>query len=150
MHEYSVELLVKGKGLVESEVSERLGLQCTGYLREGEPLPPKRHREQSVWSFAVRPSVNNPDWESLEDGLVSLIQKLLPVKGALTSLRQRYSTEAYCGHFGSGFGGGPSISPETLRSLADLGLTLTIKSYWTEEQLSSEPESDNRSDASRT
>jgi Domain of unknown function (DUF4279) len=134
MHEYSVELLVAGKDLDEAEVSRKLGLQPTGFLKKGQPLPPRRHREQSVWSFAVRPSPDNPDWPSLEDGLRCLAEKLLPLKNALRELKQRFSIDAYCGHFGSGIGGGPSISPETLRLLADLGLTLTIKTYWGEDQ----------------
>ena len=134
MHEYSVELLIAGDDLDDAEVSKKLGLQSTGFLKKGEPLPPRRQRMQSVWSFSVRPSPDNPDWPSLEDGLKCLVEKLLPLKNALSELRQRYSTQAYCGHFGSGFGGGPSISPETLRVLADLGLTLTIKTYWGEDQ----------------
>jgi hypothetical protein len=82
----------------------------------------------------VRPTPDNPDWQSLEDGLRSLVEQLLPLRNDLRELRQRYSTEAYCGHFGTGFGGGPSISPETLQLLADLGLTLTIKTYWGDNQ----------------
>jgi hypothetical protein len=134
MHEYSVELLIAGDDLDKAEVSRTLGLQSSVFLRKGEPMGPKRRREQSVWSFDVRPSPDDPAWESLDDGLKCLVEKLLPLKNALSELRQRYSTEAYCGHFGSGFGGGPSISAETLRRLADLGLTLTIKTYWGEDQ----------------
>lgn len=138
MHEYSVELLVAGDDLEEAEISRKLGLESTGFLKKGEPLPPKRHREQSVWSFAVRPSPDNPDWPSLDDGLRHLAEKLLPLRNALSELKGRYSIEAYCGHFGSGFGGGPSISPETLRLLAELGLTLTIKTYWHEDEPSAQ------------
>jgi Domain of unknown function (DUF4279) len=139
MHEYSVELLVAGDDLEEAEISKKLGLQSTGFLKKGEPLPPRRHREQSVWSFAVCPSPDNPNWSSLDDGLRNLAAKLLPVKNALRDLKQQYSIEAYCGHFGSGFGGGPSISPETLHLLAELRLTLTIKTYWHEEDSSHRP-----------
>jgi len=41
-----------------------------------------------------------------------------------------YPPVAYCGHFGSGFGGGPTIAPETLGALAELGLALSIDTYW--------------------
>lgn len=142
LHTYSVGLVIAGDDLDEAEVSRRLGLESTVFLKKGEPLPPKRRRKQSVWSFDVRPSPDNPDWQSLDDGLKCLVNKLLPLKAALIELKERYSTEAYCGHFGSGFGGGPSISPETLRLVADLGLTLTIKTYWGED----EPNADTRSD----
>lgn len=140
MHEYSVGLLIAGDDLDEAEVSKKLGLQSTVFLRKGEPMEPKRRRKQSVWSFDVRPSPGDPDWQSLDDGLKCLVKRLLPLKAVLVELKQRYSTEAYCGHFGSGFGGGPSISPETLRLLADLGLTLTIKTYWGEDQPYAEPQ----------
>ena len=111
MHEYSVALLIAGEELDEAEISRKLGLQSTVFRRKGEPLPPKRHREQSVWSFIVYSSPDSPDWQSLNDGLRCLVDKLLPLKNVLSELKQRYSTEAYCGHFGSGFGGGPSSPP---------------------------------------
>jgi hypothetical protein len=45
-------------------------------------------------------------------------------------LRKRFSTEVYCGHFGTGLGGGPNLSAETLGTLAELGLSLRIRTYW--------------------
>jgi len=144
MHEYSVGLLIAGDNLDEAEVSRRLGLQSNVFLKKGEPMGPTRRREQSVWSFDVRPSPDNPAWPSLEDGLKCLADKLLPLKNVLSELKQRYSIDAYCGHFGSGFGGGPSISPETLRLLADLGLTLTIKAYWDDDRPGSDADRENR------
>jgi hypothetical protein len=146
MHAYCVDLLIAGDDLDEAEVSRRLGLQSTVFLKKGEKLSPQRKRKQSVWSFAVRPSPDNPEWQSLEDGLKSLVEKLLPLKSILNELKQRYSTQAYCGHFGSGFGGGPSISPETMCQLAELGLTLTIKTYWGEERPSPDAKADERGD----
>jgi hypothetical protein len=89
-----------------------------------------------VWSFAVSPLPGNPEWQSLDDGLKRLAETLMPFKSALHELQKRFTTVAYCGHFGSGFGGGPSIAPQTLGLLAGLGLTLTIKTYWSEEQAS--------------
>jgi hypothetical protein len=142
MHTYSVDLTIAGDDLDEAEVSTKLGLQPLVFLKKGEPLGPERRRQQSVWSFDVRPSPDNPEWHSLEDGLKSLVERLLPLKDDLRELRRRYSTEAHCGHFGTGFGGGPSISPETLQLLADLGLTLTIKTYWGDNQ----PDEDAKTD----
>ena len=144
MHTYSVALMIVGDDLDEAEVSRRLGLQPTVFLQKGQPLSPKRRRERSSWSFEARPTPDNPDWQSLEDGLRSLVEKLLPLKNDLRELRQRYSTEAYCGHFGTGFGGGPSISPETLGLLADLGLPLTIKTYWGDNQPDEDAETEER------
>jgi hypothetical protein len=145
MHTYSVDLTIDVDDLDEAEVSTKLGLEPFVFLKKGEPLGPKRRRERSVWSFDVRPSPDNPEWQSLEDGLGCLVEKLSPLKNDLRELRQRYSTEAYCGHFGTGFGGGPSISAETLRLLAELGLTLTIKTYWGDNQPDEDAETDERS-----
>jgi hypothetical protein len=144
VHTYSVGLTIAGDDLDEAEVSRKLGLQPFVFLKKGEPLGPKRRRLRSVWSFDVRPSPDNPEWQSLEDGLRSLVERLLPLKDDLRELRQRYSTEAYCGHFGTGFGGGPSISAAILRLLADLGLTLTIKTYWGDNQPDEDANTDER------
>jgi hypothetical protein len=130
MHEYSVQLFIVGDDLDEAEVSRKLGLQPSVFLKKGEPMGPTKRRTHSSWAYDVRPSADEPAWKSLEDGLKALTEKLTPLKNALSELRQRYSTDAYCGHFGTGFGGGPSISAETLGQLAALGLTLTIKTYW--------------------
>jgi len=133
MHEYSVELLIVGDDVIEGIVSAKLGLKPTVFLMKGEPLGPTKVRKRSVWSFSVGPSAGNLAWRSLDDGLRCLAEKLLPLRDALAELSRRYEISAYCGHFGSGFGGGPSISAGTLRMLAELGLTLTIKTYWGEE-----------------
>ena len=130
MHDYSVDLIIIGDDLDEADISKKLGLQSTGFLKKGERMSATLRRKKSVWSFEVRPSPDNPKWQSLDEGLKSLVDTLLPLKTVLGELRQQYSTDAYCGHFGTGFGGGPSVSPETLRLLGELGLTLTIKTYW--------------------
>ena len=66
----------------------------------------------------------------LEDGLHALLKKIEPLKAELLKLRERFSLTAYCGHFGSGLGGGPRISVDTLRRLSELGLELDIQTYW--------------------
>lgn len=66
----------------------------------------------------------------MEEGLKCLIEKLQALKEPLKELSRRFSLDAYCGHFGSGFGGGPTISTQTLGKLSDFGLSLTIKTYW--------------------
>jgi hypothetical protein len=132
MHEYSVGLIVSGDELDEAEISAILGMAASVYFKKGEPLSPRSQKERSTstWSFDFNPPVGKPVWPSLEDGLRYMIERLLPKKNVLLELRERYSMIAYCGHFGSGFGGGPSITPETLGVLSQLGLTLTIKTYW--------------------
>ena len=125
-----MQLLIAGEKLEEKEISEALGRSPDVFLKAGERLSSRSVRTQSSWSLSFNAADGKPDWDSLEDGLRALIAGLQPLKNAFHQLGSRYSIEAYCGHFGTGFGGGPSVSPETLRELADLGLTLTLKTYW--------------------
>ena len=144
MHTYSVELRIVGDDLEESEVSSVLGLRPTLFHKKGEQKSPTLQMNQSVWSFEVCSSPGNPEWKSVEEGLASLLGTLLPLKDFLDELKQRYSVMICCGHFASGFGGGPSLSPEILRSLAALEVKLSISTYWSEEvstgRENSEPE----------
>jgi hypothetical protein len=88
-------------------------------------------RESSSWSlYFDPPGQEQHEWASLEDGLEALLDGAEPLKDQLRLLGERFSLEAYCGHFGSGFGGGPSISSGTLGRLSSVGLRLTIKVYW--------------------
>lgn len=132
MHEYTVGLRISGGEVDEPEISEMLGMKSSVFFKKGEPLAPQLQDEHctSTWSFHFDPPVGKPVWPSLEDGLRYMIERLLPKNDILLKLKKRYSMIGYCGHFGSGFGGGPSITPETLGVLSQLGLTLTIKTYW--------------------
>jgi uncharacterized protein DUF4279 len=130
MHEYSVDLTIVADELDEAELSRLLGLKASVFHKKGEPLSQRTKRESCSWSFFIDPPEGDRYWHSLEEGLKCLIERLQSLKDILRELRANYSLHAYCGHFGSGFGGGPSISSETLRMLADWGLTLTIKTYW--------------------
>jgi hypothetical protein len=127
VHEYSVGITISGDDLDEAEISAMPGLSASVFFKKSEPLSPltKREHSTSTWSFHFDPPDGNPVWPSLEDGLICMLKRILPLKNVLFELKKRYSIDAYCGHFGSGFGGGPSITPETLSLLAQLGLTLT-------------------------
>jgi hypothetical protein len=133
MHEYSVDFMIAGDTLDESEISAMFGLKASVFLKKGDPfspLSPQKVRDSSSWSIFFDPPGGNRYWQSLDAGLKCLIEKLLPSKEILQELGSRFSLHAYCGHFGSGFGGGPTISTETLHMLGELGLALTIKTYW--------------------
>jgi hypothetical protein len=132
LHKYTVDFTISGDDIEEAEVSGLLGLKPSVFLKKGELISQisQRKRESSCWSFFIDPPDGNREWQTLEAGLKCLIEILQPLKGVLGQLNGRLAIDAYCGHFGSGFGGGPSISPGVLGKLAGLGLTLTIKTYW--------------------
>jgi hypothetical protein len=132
-HTYSVELRIVGEISDERDISSRLGIGATSFFKKGEPKSPKRKWESSMWSFAAQPSEDQTEWNSLEEGLTNLHNRLLPVKPVIDELKQRYRVSICCGQFASGFGGGPSFSPELLKRLAGLEVELTISTYWHEE-----------------
>lgn len=132
MHTYSVALAISGDDLDEAALSGLAVLKDGAFREKGEPLAPGSRSKASTksWWLSFDPREGKPEWQSLDEGLKYLVEELQPVREVLHELGKRFSVSAYCGHFGSGFGGGPSILPETLGKLADLGLTLTIKTYW--------------------
>lgn len=132
MHKYSVCLSISGDDLEEAEVSELLGLRPNVFLKKGDLLSKtsQRRRETSTLSFFIDPPGGEQDWKTLDAGLMCLIERFEHLKGVLAELKRRFALYAYCGHFGSGFGGGPTVSPEVLGKLAEMGLTLTVETYW--------------------
>lgn len=129
MRTYMVELRISRDDFEERDVSARLGIPATTFYRKGEPKSPKRQWEQSTWSFEARPSPNQLEWNSLEEGLTNLLDRVAPVKSIIDELKQSYRVFICCGQFGSGFGGGPSFSPGLLKRLGDLELELVISTY---------------------
>ena len=105
MHEYSVQLLIVGDDLDEAEVSKKLGPQPTVFLKKGERMGPRKRRTRSSWAYDVRPSADEPAWKSLEDGLRSLADKLMPLQNMLSELRQRCKRILWPFRFGF-WGGG--------------------------------------------
>jgi Domain of unknown function (DUF4279) len=132
LHKYCVDLTISGDDLDEAEISQLLGLKANVFLKKGALLSKtsQRSRETNSLSFFVDPPDGEQDRISLDAGLSCLIEKFHNLKGILASLSSRFKLDAYCGHFGSGFGGGPSSSPQVLGKLAEMGLTLTIRTYW--------------------
>ena len=128
MHKYLVELRVIGDWTDEKEISGRIGFEASQFVRKGE-LQYQKVSQQSVWKLDARPSQDSLEWLSLEDGLTSLVERLLPVKASIDELKASCDVSIVCGHFASGFGGGPTLSPAVLELLARLGVKLTIISY---------------------
>jgi hypothetical protein len=128
MHKYLVELRVIGDWTDEKEISGRIGFEASQFVRKGE-LQYQKVSQQSVWKLDARPSQDSLEWPSLENGLTSLVERLLPVKAAIDELNSSCDVSIVCGHFASGFGGGPTLSPAVLELLARLGVKLTIISY---------------------
>lgn len=133
MHEYTVELRIYGKELDVSKVTEYVGLQPSSLRRAGEAAG-SRQMEYSLWGYDGREDDANPKtWDSLEDGLLFLLGRLSNVKDKIGEYVPKYNVIFWCGHFQSGFDGGPTLSPALLRRLGEFGVGLFIDNYFSVE-----------------
>jgi hypothetical protein len=134
MHRYLVELRITSDeaDIDEENISRRIGIKSSQFLRKGDSNFDKVSA-CSVWQLDARTQSGGLEWDSLEDGLRSLVEKLLPAKKAINELQSSYNVTILCAHFNSSFGGGPTLSPSLLGMLADLGVELTLASYQSSE-----------------
>jgi len=123
---YTVELRISGKEFLPSELTQVLEIQPTHVRHVGERRSVSSTFDQAVWSYA---GMAGDEWASLEEGLASLMQELLPKRELISTYAKRFDACWWCGHFQSSFGGGPLLSPDTLRDLADFGIPLALSSY---------------------
>jgi hypothetical protein len=96
MHTYSVALRISGTDLDVDEVSAKLRLKPTQTRVIGQP----RYSDKSVWSesmweYDVRPSEGKVVWDSLEDGLRTLLSAFVSREVELREISS--DTESSCG-----------------------------------------------------
>ena len=137
MHQYLVELRVFGKDLNPSEVTTTLGLSPSELRHAGEVVGSKQY-QYSLWAYNGGAADDSPPiWESLEDGLTFLLDRIGAGKGALEQYQSKYTVVLWCGHFQSAFDGGPSLSPSLLKRLGEFGVELFIDNYFSEDEAAS-------------
>jgi hypothetical protein len=129
MHTYSVALRISGTDLDLADISAKLRLKPTQTRVIGQPRSPNSVWPESMWEYEVRPGEGKIVWDSLEDGLHTVISAFVSRESELHNYRQRYKVFLWCGHFSSSFCGGPTLSPQTLRALADFGVELILDTY---------------------
>lgn len=133
MHEYSVEFRIYGKELDILEVTSDLGYQPSSFKIKGELIGTK-YSKYSLWGYDGSETGGEPIyWDSLEDGLKFLLGRLNPVKDKIDRYKSKYKVILWCGHFQSGFDGGPTLSPSLLKELGDFGVSLFIDNYFSAE-----------------
>jgi hypothetical protein len=135
MHTYSVALRITGIDLDLTEVSVTLGKTPTQTRLIGKSRSAKSVWSESMWEYEVRPANGNIVWDSLEDGLQTLLSTFISNKKALQEYQRRFKVFLWCGHFSSSFDGGPTLSPLVLKALGDLGVELILATYFSEEPL---------------
>jgi hypothetical protein len=129
MHEYSVALRICGVKLDPAVVSARLGLTPTQIRMVGQPRPGgKSVWDEAMWEYEVS-SDGRAAWPSLEEGLRTLLSAFQPLNEALEQYKRSFHVLLWCGHFSSGFDGGPTFSSTLLKELADFGVELYLDTY---------------------
>lgn len=141
-HTYTVELRIEGRDVVPSAISAQLHRQPT-YAREAGELRGKTKKfEYGLWSYAGEGVGTNSErkWTSLEEGLLHVMEQLLPVHARIRSYADKFDVYWWCGHFQSSFDGGPTFSPNLLEQLAKFGFPLSLENYFSDAAHGSESE----------
>jgi len=134
VHTYTVELRIDGEGLDPEQVTDDLGVAPSQARKKGAYRGQHSIWDTNTWSLEVTPA-GQDSWSSLEDGLASLLDVIAPIRGKIQSYLQAPGNDVYiwCGHFTSSLSGGPTLSAALLKSLGDLGTSLRICSYHSED-----------------
>ncbi|HEY6972168.1 MAG TPA: DUF4279 domain-containing protein [Candidatus Angelobacter sp.] len=133
MSNYTVSLRISSRILDTSEITKELGLTPTQTRAAGERRSAHTVWDEAMWEFEVFPK-GRQDWDLLESGLAALLKTFIPHSKALHEYRKKYGVLIWCGQFSAGFGGGPTLSAEILKSLGDFGVPLELSVYFSAQQ----------------
>ena len=135
MHTYSVALRISGPDLDLTEASDALKLDPTQTRVIGQPIHSSdRVWPESMWEYEVRPAGGVVVWDSLEEGLRTVISTFVPCERELRKYQRRYKVFLWCAHFSASFDGGSTFSPQLLKILGDFGVELILDTYFSNEQ----------------
>jgi hypothetical protein len=130
MHEYTVEFRILGKDLVPAVITDELCLDPAHIRNVGERRDSNTRWEEALWAYdGYSGSSSDRTWDSLENGLRFVLDKLWPVRDKIESYKPRFRLILWCGHFYSSFNGGPTLSPALLRLLGEFGVELFIDNH---------------------
>jgi len=131
---YTVEFRIEGVSLIPLDVTKILEITPC-HTRSIHKIKDKK--QIPLWSYDGVSSEKHfveQEWNSLEEGLTFLLDKLANKKFLISSHFSSYKTYFWCAHFKNSFNAGPTFSPELLKSLSDFGSELIIRSYHTSEE----------------
>lgn len=134
MREFFVGLIVCGDFQSPEEISKLIGVEATLFHGKGEKKSATREWEDSVWSFEVSPSPGVRGWESLEEGLGSLMEALGHAKQPIQRVADQYDVMFRCGQFAGGAQADVTLSPNLLRDLAGWGVHVVLETYFSSEE----------------
>jgi len=144
MHEYTVELRIEGRELVPADVTAALGIEPTYTRQVGQRLGKAKVYDKALWGYEVHPPSAETDeywkyWNSLEDGLAALLAMFMPHQSTIAEYQRNFAVYIWVGHFSSDFSGGPTLSPALLHNLGELGVELSLDTYFSKRASSRRP-----------
>ena len=128
-HQYTVELRVWGRDLDPDQVTRETGLEPCQTRARGSRRG-SRTFDESMWAFNGQGAAPTRDWDSLEEGLTFVLDRLGDSQSVFARLASQFTVTLWCGHFQSSFDGGPELSPLLLRRLGAFGATLFVDNYF--------------------
>ena len=134
MDTYTVEFRIEGSSLIPSIITKTLELTPSQTENIGDSINPKR-KNNALWSYNGISSEENfieQKWETLEEGLLYILEKLQPKADIIQNKLNIYKRYLWCGHFQESFSGGPKFSPKLLKKLSDFETELIISNYRSE------------------
>ena len=133
LHSYTVALSFHGEQLEPSELSAKLNLQPSHSFSQQQSQSMQRKRTP-FWSYNGQGQLRFQDeWESLEEGLIFLLQILNSRKAEIISLAQQFDAVWWVGHFQGSFDGGPTLSPKLMAEISTYEIPLSIDNYFSDE-----------------
>ncbi|WP_369925663.1 DUF4279 domain-containing protein [Xanthomonas sp. NCPPB 2632] len=128
-HRYSVQLRINGD-IIPNDVTRELGLE-PNHVRKAGTVVHGRMMKRSLWSYSGTSAEDFvQEWDTLEEGLLHLLNELAPKKEVLQRYIDHYDTVWWCGHFQSSVDGGPTFSKSLLMNLASFGVPVFIDNYF--------------------
>jgi len=132
MNKYSVEFRIEGMGVSPTQITSEICLRPCSTRDVGEPRGKSGTNDKGLWSFDGNSDhPQSPrEWESLEDGLLYVIEQLRPKLDRIRNYSSRHDVYWWCGSFQDSFDGGPTFSPLLLSKLAEFGIPLILTNYF--------------------
>jgi hypothetical protein len=128
-HVYKVEFRIWSETLDPGVITSALNLQPCQARRQGSQRADGK-TFTGMWAYNGYGHAESPDWDSLEEGLTFVSDKLWPQKEMITGYKSNARLMWWCGHFQSTFDGGPKLSPFLLGKLGMFGADLFIDNYF--------------------
>ncbi|MGA2193300.1 MAG: DUF4279 domain-containing protein [Nitrospirota bacterium] len=110
-------------------ITKNLEVTPNNTRQRGERKSASRVHEESMWGYSIETENGPVAWDSLEEGLESLLKVFMPLKEKIKEYALKYDVVLWCGFFKDSFDDGPRFSPEILKKLADFGVEIYLSVY---------------------